>query len=273
MANTLINIALIQLTSGADVHANIRRVTALVAQAAKKKADLVALPENVFEMQEPGKPRLLATQAKHPGVRTVTALARKHKVWLLAGSMAVLPKAGDKKTYNRSLLISPQGKITATYDKIHLFDVEVGDGQLYLESAKIIPGKKAVVARTPWGKLGMTVCYDVRFPHLYRQLAQKGADILAVPSAFTKVTGEAHWHVLLRARAIENGCFVIAPAQTGTHPGNRKTFGHSLVIDPWGKVLADGGTKEGVVMAKIDMSEVAKRRKMIPSLKHDRTFT
>lgn len=265
-------VALLQLSSGADIDANIARVRELVGQAAKKGAEFIATPENTFQMQEPGKPRLLATQAGHPGVKAAAEMAKKHKVWLLVGSVAVIPTAQDKKTYNRSLLFNPQGKIAASYDKIHLFDVEVGDGQVYKESAKIIPGNKAAVAKTPWGKLGMSVCYDVRFPHLYRQLAKQGAEILAVPSAFTLVTGEAHWHTLLRARAIENGCFVIAPAQTGTHPGKRKTYGHALVVDPWGKVLADGGTKEGVVMAEIDLGAVKKARRRIPSLTHDRKF-
>ncbi len=281
-------LALIQITSAADMAENVRRVGALVAKAAAKGAQLVATPENVFFMGNPHpnplpkRERELFAQAAHPGVKAAAGMARKHKVWLLVGSVAVLPdqtshhatSAGQVRgrTHNRSLLFNPQGKIVASYDKIHLFDVEVGDGQTYKESAKIIPGNKIAVAKTPWGKLGMSICYDLRFPQLYRALAKQGAEILAVPSAFTQVTGEAHWHVLLRARAIENGCFVIAPAQTGTHPGKRKTYGHSLVVDPWGKVLADGGTKEGVVIAEIDLGEVKKARGRIPSLMHDRKF-
>lgn len=285
-------LALIQITSRADVAENIRRMAALVERAVKKGAQFIATPENTFEMQEPGKPRALFTLDKHPGVKAAGEMAKKHKLWLLIGSVNVIPAEAEgplrkkdpsaplrsaqndkKKTHNRSLLFNPQGKLVASYDKIHLFDVEVGDGQVYKESAKIIPGDRTMLAKTPLGKLGMTVCYDVRFPQLYRALAKAGAEILAVPAAFTKVTGEAHWHVLLRARAIENGCFVIAPAQTGTHPGGRKTFGHSLVVDPWGRVLADGGTKEGIVMADIDLGEVKKARERIPSLKHDRRLS
>jgi predicted amidohydrolase len=251
------------------------------------------------------------TTKNHPGVAAARRAARKHKIWLLLGSVAVMSdectvQSAEKKsnsqlgtrhsvrTYNRSLLFNPKGEIAASYDKLHLFDVEVGDGQVYRESAKIIPGGKAVVARLvgsgrrpaarqklsprvadhrPPATLGLTICYDVRFPALYRALAKAGADILAVPAAFTQVTGEAHWHVLLRARAIENGCFVIAPAQCGAHPGKRRTFGHSLIIDPWGRVLADAGTKEGIICADLDMGMVQKTRAAIPSLMHDRKFT
>ncbi|MFO0389672.1 MAG: carbon-nitrogen hydrolase family protein [Alphaproteobacteria bacterium] len=284
----VIKIALLQMTSGADIAENITRFEALAAEAAAQGAQFIATPENIFLMEESGKPRSFYMQAEHPGVKTAAEVAKKYKVWLLIGSVAVLPdnplpEGEGIKTYNRSILFNPQGEIAAHYDKIHLFDVEVGDGQNYRESAKIIAGDRAVVATiTPfltlppqWGgdiMLGMSICYDVRFPHLYRALAQKGAEILAVPAAFTAVTGEAHWHTLLRARAIENGCFVIAPAQCGTHPGNRKTFGHSLVVDPWGKVLADGGTEEGVVLVDIDLGDVAKARAKIPSLMHDREF-
>lgn len=264
-------IALIQLTSSDDIAANIARVEKFVAEAAKKDAQLLATPENTFLMEVSGAKRVLYTQAEHPGVVAAARMAKQHGVWLLVGSVAIkVDESG--KTVNRSLLFNPQGEIVAHYDKIHLFDVDVGDGQVYKESAKIIPGEKAILSNTPFGKLGMTICYDVRFPHLYRTLAKKEADIIAVPAAFTQVTGEAHWHVLLRARAIENGCFVIAPAQTGTHAGGRKTFGHSLVVNPWGEVIADGGTEEGLVMAEIDLDEVKKARAKIPSLEHDRKF-
>ena len=182
----------------------------------------------------------------------------------------------DDKQYNRSLLLNPAGEIAAQYDKIHLFDVEVGDGQTYRESAKIVPGATlalTTINHQPPTTLGLTICYDLRFPQLYRALAKAGAHILSVPAAFTQVTGEAHWHTLLRARAIENTCFVIAPAQTGTHPGNRKTYGHSLVVSPWGEIIADGGVEEGVVMAEIDLAEVNRVRKRLPSLEHDREFS
>lgn len=313
-------LALIQLTSGADINANIARVRELVAQAAKKGAQFIATPENTFFMAAPlpASPRKQGegikkyTQDQHPGVHAAAQMAKKHKVWLLVGSVSVIPSEAEgskkdpstrlrlaqddkRKTYNRSVLFNPEGGVAAHYDKIHLFDVEVGDGQVYKESARMLAGEKAVVAEiVPSAsclvpseeknirgtrheaqgtlKLGMSVCYDVRFPQLYRALAKQGAQMLAVPSAFTQVTGEAHWHVLLRARAIENGCFVIAPAQCGTHPGKRKTYGHSLIINPWGKILADGGTDEGVVMAEIDLGEVKKARGRIPSLQHDRKF-
>lgn len=263
--------ACIQLTSGPDLLDNITKVEMLVARAAMQGAQLITTPENTFLMEESGKNKVFYTQNEHPAVKASAEMARKNKAWLLIGSVAV---AGENnKNYNRSLLFDPQGEIVAQYDKIHLFDVEVGDGQTYRESAKIIAGDKAVIAETPWGKLGMTICYDLRFPQLYRALAKFGAGIITVPAAFTQVTGEAHWHVLLRARAIETGCFIIAPAQTGTHAGNRKTYGHSLIVDPWGKVLADGSTDEGVIIADLDLAEVAKTRAKLPSLTHDREFS
>jgi len=309
-----LNVACIQLTSGDDIAANVMRIESLVAEAKKKGAEFVALPENAFCM-DPSSPsglrrtRKLYTQVEHPGVAASSRMAEAHGVWLLAGSVAVKIDE-SRKTLNRSLLFNPKGEIVAHYDKIHLFDVEVGDGQSYRESAKMMAGERAVTATIfpsplageggakrrvggivqnleptphdslrssapPQGgsvKIGLTICYDVRFPQLYRALAKQSAEIIAVPSAFTAVTGEAHWHVLLRARAIENGCFIIAPAQTGTHPGGRKTFGHSLIVDPWGKILADGGTEESVVMAEIDLAEVRRVRTKIPSLEHDRTF-
>ncbi len=265
-------IACIQLNSGPDIAANIARVSALVGEAAAEGAEFIALPENAFLMDEPTAKRERFTQDAHPAVQAAAALAKEHQRWLLAGSVAIAG-AHAEKTVNRSLLFNPKGEIAASYDKIHLFDVDIGDGQTYRESEKMASGDKAVIAETPWGKTGLTVCYDLRYPQLVRTLAKAGAGIITVPSAFTRVTGEAHWHVLLRARAIENGCFIVAPAQTGTHPGGRKTFGHSLIVDPWGKVLADGGEKEGVVMAEIDLTQVAKVRKSLPSLAHDREFT
>ncbi len=264
--------ALIQLNSGAEIAVNIAKIETLVAEAAAEGAKFIALPENAFLMDEPGAARERFAQDAHPALRASAALAKKHECWLLAGSIAVAAEQDAQKFYNRSLLFNPQGAIVASYDKIHLFDVDVGDGQVYRESARFLPGGRMVTAKLDDAALGMTVCYDLRFPQLYRALAKAGVSIITVPSAFTRVTGEAHWHTLLRARAIENGCFIIAPAQTGTHPGGRKTFGHSLIIDPWGKVLADGGEKEGVVMAEIDVSQVEKVRKSLPSLTHDRDF-
>ena len=265
-------IALIQTNSGSDMAANIAAVGGMVADAAGQGAELVATPENCFLMEESAASRERFTMETHPGIRAAMGWAKKYHVGVLLGSIAVIGDPAAEKFLNRSVLISPEGEITAQYDKIHLFDVEVGDGQAYRESARILSGNQLVTGRCPTAVLGLSICYDLRFPHLYRALAKAGANILCVPAAFTAVTGEAHWHVLLRARAIENGCFVIAPAQCGTHPGGRKTFGHSLVIDPWGRVLADGGTEPGVVMAEIDLSEVEKVRARIPSLQHDRPF-
>jgi predicted amidohydrolase len=266
----ILRMACIQLNGSADVAGNIVKVEDMVANAAAQGAEFIATPENTFLMEESGSKRVLYAQESHPAIKASAEMARKNGVWLLIGSVAVAANA--EKTYNRSLLFNPQGEIVAQYDKIHLFDVDVEDGQTYRESAKIMAGSKAVTAQTPWGILGMTVCYDLRFPQLYRAIAKAGANIIAVPAAFTQVTGEAHWHVLLRARAIENGCFIIAPAQTGTHAGGRKTFGHSLIIDPWGKVLADAGTAEGIITADLDLNEVGKARGKLPSLTHDRNF-
>lgn len=267
----MLSVACIQLTSGADLLENIAKVEQQVEKAAALGAKFITTPENTFLMEESGKERVLYKQDEHPAIKASETMARKHKTWLLIGSVAVLSDR-EKLTYNRSLLFNPDGEIAAHYDKIHLFDVEVGDGQTYRESARILPGEKAVIAQAPWAKLGMTICYDIRFPQLYRALAKSGVEIITVPAAFTQVTGEAHWHILLRARAIETGCFVIAPAQTGTHAGNRKTYGHSLIINPWGKVLADGGAEEGIVIADLDLTEVAKVRAKLPSLQHDREF-
>lgn len=266
----ILKTACVQINGSADIADNIVKIENMVASAAVQGAEFIATPENSFLMEDAADKRVLYAQEEHPAVKASAGMARKNGVWLLIGSVAVAANA--EKTYNRSLLFNPQGEIVAQYDKIHLFDVEVGDGQTYRESAKIMAGGKAVTAQTPWGRLGMTICYDLRFPQLYRAIAKAGANMIAVPAAFTQVTGEAHWHVLLRARAIENGCFIIAPAQTGTHAGERKTYGHSLIIDPWGKVLADAGTAEGIITAELDLNEVDKVRGKLPSLGHDRNF-
>lgn len=263
------NAACIQLCSSSDMAENIAKVETLVSEAARKGAKLIATPENTFLMQTHDAKVARYDQDNHPAVLASVIMARQHQVWLLIGSVAV---DGGDKTYNRSLLLNPLGDVVAVYDKIHLFDVEVGDGQTYRESAKMLSGSKMVVADMDGAKLGMSICYDVRFPHLYRAMAKDGAQILSIPAAFTQITGEAHWHILNRARAIENGCFVIAPAQSGTHAGGRETYGHSLIIDPWGRVLADAGVEEGVIVAEIDLDKVSKVRKQLPSLSHDRPF-
>jgi len=264
-------IALLQLNSGADMAANIASVEALVAKAAGQGATLIATPENTFMMEAHAKDRVFYTQENHPGVIAALGWAKKYHVWLLIGSVSIT-EPGAEKSANRSLLISPEGIITAHYDKIHLFDVDVPGDRSYRESDRMLGADKLVTAACAGATLGLTICYDVRFPQLYRALAKKGANILTVPAAFTAVTGEAHWHVLLRARAIENGCYVIASAQTGTHSDGRKTFGHSLVVDPWGRVIADGGTEVGIVMAEIDLAQVESTRAKLPSLNHDRDF-
>jgi predicted amidohydrolase len=198
------------------------------------------------------------------------SLARKLGIFLHVGSLAI--KLSAEKAANRGFLISPTGDIVARYDKIHMFDVDLADGESYRESRSYRPGEQAVISDLPWGRLGLTVCYDLRFPALYRALAEAGASMLAIPAAFTRQTGEAHWHVLVRARAIENGSFVFAAAQGGKHESGRETYGHSLIVDPWGRVLAEGGTEPGVTMAEIDMAEVPKARARIPSLQHGRRF-
>jgi predicted amidohydrolase len=212
--------------------------------------------------------------------QTLAALrdeAVKSGIWLLIGSLGLLTHDADGRFANRSLLIAPSGAIAARYDKIHMFDVNVSETEVYRESAGYRPGTQAVLASTPFARIGMTVCYDVRFPQLYRHLAQSGAQVLTVPAAFNHVTGAAHWETLLRARAIETGCFVLAPAQCGFHPEaggkGRRTHGHSLAIAPWGEVLADGGTEPGVSFADLDLAQVTAARARVPSLTHDRTFT
>jgi deaminated glutathione amidase len=196
--------------------------------------------------------------------------ARELKLFVNVGSLAL--KVSPEKAANRSFLIAPDGEIVGRYDKIHMFDVDLPGGESYRESRNYRPGELAVVADLPWGRLGMTICYDLRFPALYRALAEAGASFFSIPSAFTRRTGEAHWHALMRARAIENGCFVLAAAQGGVHENGRETYGHSLVIDPWGRVLAEGGIEPGVVLADVDAAEVAAARARIPSLQHGRRF-
>lgn len=271
--------ACVQINAGRDMAANLAAAADLGRQARAAGADLICFPENVARME----PRIEAmfedarAEDEHPGTVAFRRLARELGAWILGGTLAIRRHAGtapdgDDRLVNRSLLFAPDGRVMGRYDKIHMFDVEVGDGQVYRESAKMRPGEAAVIADLPWGGLGMTVCYDVRFPHLYRALAQAGALFLSVPAAFTRVTGQAHWHVLLRARAIENGSYVLAPAQCGTHAEGRQTFGHSLIVGPWGEVLADGGDQPGFIIADIDPSEALAARSKIPALAHDRLF-
>jgi predicted amidohydrolase len=274
MSARTLKLACVQLRSGDDVMENVRATAALVRDAHKAGAQFIATPENTTLMAPDGGAKLEKsfTERDDPAIPVFANLAEELGAWLLIGSLAV--KVGDgTKTANRSLLFGPNGRIEARYDKIHLFDVNLPSGETYRESNTVAPGGAAVVASLPWGRLGLSVCYDLRFPHLYRTLAKAGAEILTVPSAFTETTGSAHWHILLRARAIENGCFVMAPAQGGLHANGRRTYGHSLIIGPWGDILAEGGIDPGVVMADIDLDEIASARARLPSLHHDRPFT
>lgn len=265
-------VACVQTNSERDFEPNIRATSAMVREARRAGADFVLLPENV-SMLEPVS-RLFKEKAQpeqeHPALVAFRDLAHETGVWLLIGSLAI--KSPDGRVANRSLLVDPQGLIVARYDKIHMFDVDLGSGENYRESATIAPGETAVLADTPWGAIGLSVCYDLRFPHLYRRLAQQGAAYLSIPAAFTRTTGRAHWHILQRARAIENGAFVFAPAQCGTHAEGRQTYGHSLIVDPWGTVLADAGEEPGLILAEIDPEQVTEARKRVPSLTHDRPF-
>jgi predicted amidohydrolase len=212
----------------------------------------------------------LAPEESDPSLAAFRETARSHRLWVHVGSLAL--KVTSDKAVNRSLLIDPQGEIAARYDKIHMFDVDLAGGESYRESRSYRPGESAISADLPWGRLGLTICYDLRFPALFRALAEAGASFLAIPSAFTRQTGEAHWHVLMRARAIENTCYVLAAAQGGKHENGRETFGHSLVVDPWGRVIAEGGEEPGVVMAEIAPADIVTARNRIPSLEHGRRF-
>ncbi len=267
-------VACVQTNSGTEVAPNLRAAGDLVRRARDAGAELIALPETVTAIVF-GRRKTLeraTPEESHPGIPFFADLARETHATLLVGSMAVgLP--GGEQVANRSFLFDPSGAVIARYDKIHMFDVDLAGGESYRESATNRPGEAAVVAPTPWGGLGMTICYDLRFAYLYRALAQAGAVMLSVPAAFTRQTGRAHWHVLLRARAIETGCFVIAPAQTGTHDQGRETFGHSLIVAPWGEVLADAGEEVGVVTAEIDLARVGEARAAVPALRHDRVFS
>ncbi len=265
-------IACLQLNSGSDYQSNLTTVSTMAREAAAAGAQFILTPEYALMMDGSGKvmrERALAADGA-PALGELQALARELGVWFLAGSLTL--RADEERIANRSFLISAQGQVVASYDKIHMFDVTLPDGRVIRESSTYRPGERAVVADTPWGRLGMTVCYDLRFPGLFRALAQAGAQMITVPSSFQRQTGKAHWHALLRARAIENESFIIAPAMCGDHAGNRQSYGHTLVIDPWGEILAEGGEAPEIVYADIDVARVAKIRGMMPSLEHDRPY-
>lgn len=265
-------VACIQNNATPDVQHNIDFCLRLVREAAAAGAQLVATPEYFSGLKTKDGMFLPSTYAEndHPVLAAFTEAARELNVWILLGSIGVTNS--DGRISNRSYMISSSGDLVARYDKIHMFDVNLEQGS-YRESATISPGSEAVVVDTPWAKFGLSICYDLRFAQLYRRLANMGAEILTTPAAFTRVTGQAHWHVLQRARAIENGCFVVAPCQVGDLVGGGACYGHSLIVDPWGEVLADGGEREGFICAELDLSKVQEARSRIPALQHDRAFT
>lgn len=265
--------ALVQLCSGRSVDKNVDDALALIREAAAGGAQYVQTPE-VTTLMELDTAKLFAAVEPEEGneaLQRFRDLAAELKIWLHIGSMPV--KVAPDKIANRAYVLTPEGSVAATYDKIHMFDVDLPGGESYRESKNYRAGDRAVVAALPWGGLGLSICYDLRFPHLYRALAKSGAQFLSVPAAFTKVTGEAHWHTLLRARAIECQCFVFAAAQGGRHEHGRDTYGHSLIISPWGQILAEGGVQPGVIFADIELQAIEDARKRVPSLGHDRPFT
>jgi predicted amidohydrolase len=265
-------VGLIAMRSARRPSDNLTAVTKLIEQAKQGGADYVLTPE-MTNIMEVDRERLFATivpEEQDATLATLREVARALGIHIHIGSLAI--KVSHDKAANRSFLIDPRGEIVARYDKIHMFDVDLKGGESYRESRNFRAGDLAVVVDLPWGRFGLSICYDLRFPALYRALAEAGASFLTIPSAFTRQTGEAHWHVLLRARAIETGSFVFAAAQGGQHENGRETYGHSLVVDPWGRILAEGDTEPGVTFADIDPAEVAAARLRIPSLDHGRRF-
>jgi len=265
-------IGLIQMRSTRTPQENTDAAVKMIGEAKAGGAEYVQTPEmtNILERSRESLFAKVVPEENDPSLATFRELARALGIYIHVGSLAV--KVGPEKAANRAFLIDRKGEIVARYDKIHMFDVDLQGGESYRESRAYRPGDLAVVTDLPWGRLGVTICYDLRFPALYRALAEAGASFLAIPSSFTRRTGEAHWHVLMRSRAIENGCYVIAAAQGGDHEDGRSTFGHSIVVDPWGKVIAEGGTEPGVIFADIDPAEVAAARGRIPSLQNGRRF-
>jgi len=270
--------ALIQLNVSDDPSANLPLTESLIREAAGQGAGLVLTPENTncLSQDRAWQEQVLRHERDDPTLAALRALARELSVWLLIGSLGVKTDSPDGRFANRSFMLSPEGGVVARYDKIHMFDVQLSPRETFRESAAYRPGARAVLARTAPADVGMTICYDLRFPRLFRRLARSGAQIIAVPAAFSPLTGEAHWHVLLRARAIETGCFVLAPAQSGEHPIShgtpRRTYGHSLAVNPWGEVLADAGEGPGVTLVDLDLAEVRRARRRLPVLEHERDF-
>lgn len=267
-----LDIALLQTRPMPDFQSALDEALPLAEAAVQAGADMLFLPEycgglksNVAVLEPPSAP-----EQSHAFLAAFRAFAKEHTVWTMLGSIAVDGPNG--KIINRGYMLDDTGRIRGRYDKIHLFDVQLSEDEVYTESASVEPGHDAVIHNTPFARVGHTICYDLRFPHLYRDLAQAGAEILTCPAAFTQRTGEAHWHVLNRARAIENTAFMVAPCAIGPIPGGGESYGHSLVVNPWGEVIADGGTLPGVVQARIDLDQVAATASRVPSLSHDRPF-
>jgi predicted amidohydrolase len=265
-------VGLVQMRSGLTPAANLETATKLISEAKQNGADYVQTPEmtNIMDIKRERLFAAMVSEEEDVSLVRFRELARKLGIYLHVGSLGI--KISPDRAANRSFLIGRDGEILARYDKIHMFDVDLANGESYRESRSFRPGESAIVADLPWGRLGFTICYDLRFPALYRALAEAGASFISIPAAFTRQTGEAHWHILIRARAIENGCYVFAAAQGGMHENGRETFGHSLVVDPWGRIIAEGGIEPGIVMAKIDPAEVAAARGRVPSLQHGRRF-
>ncbi len=265
--------ACVQMRADVQIKPSVDQAIALIREAARSGAHYVQTPEmtNILQPERPKFFEAIRSEDQDASIPLFQAEAMSLGIWLHIGSLAI--KIGEKQAANRGYVISPDGEVVAAYDKIHMFDVDLPNGQTYRESAAYAPGDVAVMADLPWARLGVTICYDLRFPHLYRTLAEQGAGIMAIPSSFTVPTGEAHWHVLMRARAIENGAFVIAAAQGGLHACGRSTYGHSLIVDPWGKILAEADHDEpAVILAEIDPARIADTRGRVPSLANGRVF-
>ena len=265
-------VGLVQLRTGKNIQENLVQAEGFIRDAARRGANYVQTPENTLVMEVDAQHLLekLSPEDQTEGVEHFSRLAQELRIWLHIGSLAI--KVGERRAVNRAFLFAPNGEAVCRYDKIHMFDVDLPSGESYRESATFEPGTCTYVADLPWGGLGIATCYDMRFGEQYKAMARAGAKFLTAPSAFTKVTGEAHWHVLLRARAIENGCFVFAAAQGGRHANGRTTYGHSIAISPWGEILAEAGTEPGVIVADIDAGEVDRVRARIPALDHTRDF-
>ena len=265
--------AMVQTRTKLSPEENLKDISALIREAASKGADYVQTPEmtNILAANREQLFKEISDEDNDKSLAAYRELAKELGIFLHLGSLAIL--ATPDRAANRGFLIDPKGHLVARYDKIHMFDVNLANGESYRESATYQPGESVTIADLPWGRIGLTICYDMRFPALYRALGESGASFLTMPSAFTKPTGEAHWHVLLRSRAIENGAFVFAAAQGGTHESKRLTYGHSLIVDPWGEILAEGGVDPGVILAKIDPAKVTDARTKIPSLQHGRRFS